>query len=199
MTALVKADTGRQRPPRRLPAEPGIWLFIFGDLLVFGYIYLVYLNYWHQDKEIFSRSQRELSLGLGIIYTVLLLTSSLFMATAMAALRDRDRARASRFAATAFACGAAFALLKAFEYHNKIDAGITPETNHFFLFYFILTGTHLMHLLIGLTALIFFFAVCRQTSPISPLRMKLAEGCGCFWHMVDMIWITIFPLVYLAH
>jgi len=101
---------------------------------------------------------------------------------------------AKRFFLLAFLCGIGFSIIKITEYSEKIGEGIYPITNDFFMFYFILTGLHLMHVLIGICFLGFLVKICN--SPLNK-NIKLYESGGIFWHMVDLLWIVLFPLLYL--
>lgn len=183
---------------RKIPAEAGIWVFIFGDLLLFAYLFLLYLHYRTGDPELYARSQQRLNTDLGVAYTLLLLTSSLFAVLALRLIRARNGRTASHLVLAAMGCGAAFVSIKIAEYYTRVSAGITPNTNHFYLFYYVLTGVHLGHVAIGLGVLAFMWWLARHAPRLSPLRLSLAEGCACFWHMVDLLWLVIFPLLYLV-
>jgi nitric oxide reductase NorE protein len=93
--------------------------------------------------------------------------------------------------------GACFVGIKAFEYHEKIAAGITPSTNEFFMYYFVLTGLHLAHVIIGLIVLTVLSTLARKPEPTTT-HIAFFEGGACFWHMVDLLWIVIFPLIFLV-
>jgi nitric oxide reductase NorE protein len=201
---LTRSDQGgartttTSRRPRKIPGEAGVWVFIFGDLLLFAYLFLLYLYYRTGDPELFTRSQRYLNTDLGVAYTVLLLTSSLFAVTALRLIRARNGWAAPHFVLAAICCGVVFVGMKVVEYYTKVAAGITPGTNYFYLFYYVLTGLHLAHVAIGLGVLAFMWWLARRAPHLSPLRLSLAEGCACFWHMVDLLWLVIFPLLYLV-
>ena len=193
------ARTARtSRRPRKIPGEAGIWVFIFGDLLLFAYLFLLYLYYRTGDPELFARSQRHLNTDLGVVYTFLLLTSSLFAVIALRLIRAHNGSMAPHFVLAAMVCGVVFVGMKIVEYYTKLDAGITPGTNFFDLFYYVLTGLHLAHVALGLGVLAFMWWLARRAPSLSPLRLSLAEGCACFWHMVDLLWLVIFPLLYLV-
>jgi nitric oxide reductase NorE protein len=183
---------------RRVPAEPGLWVVVFGDLGVFGIFFAAYLLARGQSPELFAAAQHELDANLGITYTLLLLTSSLLVARALAGIRVGDTHRAPRLVLAAAACGAAFAVLKGFEYSAKASEGLTPHTNDFFLYYFVLTGLHLVHLLVGLGLLGYLWVLARRPARLDETHLAYAEGSASFWHMVDALWIVIFPLLYLV-
>ena len=183
---------------RHIPGEAGIWVFIFGDLALFAYLFLLYLHYRTGDPALFARSQRHLNIDLGVVYTLLLLTSSLFAVLAMQLIRSGNGRRAAYFVLAAMVCGVAFVGVKVGEYYTKAHSGITPNTNNFYLFYYILTGLHLTHVVVGLGVLAFAWTLARRAPNLSRLRLSLAEGSTCFWHMVDLVWLVIFPLLYLV-
>ena len=183
---------------QKIPGEAGIWVFIFGDLLFFAYLFLTYLHYRAGDPAQFARSQGRLNTNLGVLYTLFLLTSSLFAVIALRQIRAGNSRTAPLLVMGAIGCGVAFVWTKVIEYHAKVHAGITPSTNQFYLFYYVLTGLHLAHVAIGLGVLAFMWWLARRAPHLSPLRLSLAEGCACFWHMVDLLWLVIFPLLYLV-
>ena len=96
----------------------------------------------------------------------------------------------------ALVCGLGFVLLKAIEYGQKIAAGITPLTSDFFMYYFAFTGIHLLHVLIGIGALL--LAISAAARPAAPSQLIVVECAGLFWHLVDLLWIILFALFYLA-
>jgi nitric oxide reductase NorE protein len=104
---------------------------------------------------------------------------------------------AQRFLVGAFLCGVAFVVVKVFEYHERIAAHQVPSANGFFLLYFVLTGLHLVHLIVGLAVLtaLWFFA---RKSALTTNQWAFFEGGGCFWHMVDLLWLVLFPLIFLV-
>ena len=138
-------------------------------------------------------SQARLNLDIGAINTVVLLTSSLFVALGTAAARAGRTADALRLFVIALVCGAAFPLLKLFEYVPEIIAGVTPGTNLFFMFYFAMTGLHLCHVLLGLVILCFVIRNLR--GPATP-SIPFVETAATYWHMVDVLWLILFALLY---
>src|SRR3982074_2478202 len=104
---------GKKRSAR-VPGEPGVWIFILGDLLVFAYMFAVFLVYRARRAEVFASSQRHLNVDVGVVYTLLLLTSSMFVVRAMSLMHAGDRQRALRYVLMAMACGLAFAVIKVF-------------------------------------------------------------------------------------
>lgn len=189
-----------QQSARRghVPGEEGIWVFIFGDMLVFAILFGTYLYYRAEDVALFTSSQQVLNTTFGLINTLLLLFSSLLVVMAVSAIRQGRPQPAPRLLIGAIACGLAFSVLKIVEYAGKIDMGITPQTNSFYMFYFVLTGLHWFHLLLGLGVLTYMYFSARRPV-LDAKQFAWVEGGGCFWHMVDLLWIVLFPLLYLMN
>src|SRR3984885_14086848 len=124
--------------------------FVIGDLLIFGVYFVGYMYFRGQNHELFLSSQARLNLDIGAINTVVLLSSSLFVALGTEAARSGNTAEAIRRFWTALVFGAAFPLLKMFEWIPEIHDGLTPGTNLFFMYYYVMTGMHLCHVALGL-------------------------------------------------
>lgn len=185
------------RPARRVPGESGTWVFLFGDMLVFGAFFVTFLVERANAPDTFDAARTTLHLGIGVLNTLVLLTSSLLVVLALNALRVGARTIATRAVAVAIACGLLFIALKVFEYISLASAGHGPGANDFYLYYFILTGLHLFHVCLGLAALTFVLTQTRRAE-LSHTRTALVEGAACFWHLVDLLWIVLFALLYLV-
>jgi nitric oxide reductase NorE protein len=192
----VSGATAQPRA-RRVPGESGTWVFLFGDMLVFGTFFATFMVERAKAPEIFDASRKTLHTGVGLANTFVLLTSSLCVVIALAALRSGARHIARSAVLAAMVCGGIFILLKVFEYHSLIAQGHGVGANHFYLYYFILTGVHLFHVCVGLAVLTFLLAQTRRDE-ISETRMAVVEGGACFWHLVDLLWVVLFPLLYLV-
>ncbi|KAB2386083.1 cytochrome c oxidase subunit 3 [Actinomadura montaniterrae] len=188
--------TTRPRPPareRRLPGDADMWVMILGDLFFFGCYFVTYMVFRAMSAGRFTASQRHLDIDIGVTNTVVLLTSSLFAALAVLAVREGAWRRARRLLWATGACGVLFALIKAYEWHTEISRGHTIHDG-FFGFYFVLTGVHLVHLALGV--LVLGVAVRELRSPRGR-RPTIVEQSVLFWHMVDLLWVVIFALLYL--
>jgi nitric oxide reductase NorE protein len=193
----VSAPTVAAVPARRVPGENGTWIFLFGDMLVFGAFFATFMVEWAKAPGIFDISRKTLHIGVGLTNTLVLLTSSLCVVVALGALRSGAGHIARSAVLGAMTCGGIFILLKTFEYHSLVSAGHGAGANHFYLYYFILTGLHLFHVCVGLAVLAFLFTQTRRRE-ISETRMAVVEGGACFWHLVDLLWIVLFALLYLV-
>lgn len=194
-TTLAHSDVNTTTD-KRMPAEEGVWMFVMGDMSVFGLFFAVFAYYFSLNPDMYLESQALLNNHYGAFNTVLLLTSSWFVVIALNAARRNLFQVAGRFVMLAFACGLGFALVKFFEYGEKINGGITLLTNEFFMFYFIYTGVHFLHLIIGMAFLMFFWFKTRSPA-VSQADMTTFESVAVYWHMVDLLWIVLFPLLYM--
>ena len=188
------------QPPasaRRIPGEQGTWVFLFGDMLVFAVFFATFMVERSKAPEVFDAARKTLHVNIGLVNTLVLLTSSLFVVAAIGAIRTGARAVAARALLIAIGCGVVFVALKVTEYVLLVGAGHTAGANHFYLYYFILTGLHLLHVLIGILVLVLMLTQTRRTE-LSTTRLAVIEGGGCFWHLVDLLWIVLFPLLYLV-
>jgi nitric oxide reductase NorE protein len=181
---------------RHIPGEAGIWIFILGDMLVFALFFAVYVFYRGQDPELYLQSQATLNSNYGALNTLLLLTSSWFVVLAVNAARRNLKTPAFSLFALAWLCGAGFATVKVIEYSEKIGAGIGLTTNDFYMYYFILTGLHFFHVVIGMVVLVVMGVIARRGIS-KPSHLAVLEGGASYWHMVDVLWILLFPLLYL--
>jgi len=195
--SLLERRAGRAERDRHIPGEAGLWILIFGDMTVFAVLFAVYLHNRGAQPVVFAKSQETLNRNFGAINTLLLLTSSLLVVLATRAVRGQARKHAPRLVAGAMACGLGFIVIKIFEYHDKISAGLTPSTNKFYMYYFVLTGVHLAHLVVGLVVLAVLGNLARKPE-LTSTNLMFFEGGACFWHMVDLLWIVLFPLLFLV-
>jgi len=175
---------------------PGIWAFIAADCAGFAIFFLVFMTERMKEPLLFDASARHLDIRLGVVNTLILVSSSWLVALAIAALEKGNLERAGRFLVSGLVVGSLFALFKVAEYHAKIAAGITPTTNGFYSFYFILTGVHFLHYVIGLGVLITMMATLRRAKRQGGGTEWLESG-ALYWHMVDLLWLFLFPMLYL--
>jgi nitric oxide reductase NorE protein len=186
--------------PRVLAREPGtdgLWTFVFIDMLIFLLIFLTFMEDRLGKVGVYAASQLELDEIFGLTNTLILLTSSWMMAEGVRAARAQAARGVSRYLGLTVALGLIFIANKIVEYTLKVQAGITPATNSFFSYYYFLTFVHLLHVVAGVG----FIAYFRRLAPTRTGSLKYQiqlENVGLFWHFVDVIWIFIFPLLYLV-
>ncbi len=185
-----------------VPGEPGIWIFILGDMTLYAALFGSFMIDRSRDVATFDQSAAALHTGIGAVNTLLLLTSSLFVALGVRAVRERIvPERAPLLFAAAFLCGAGFVFDKYLEYSDLVRRGLHPMSDVFFTYYYVLTGIHLTHVLAGMCVLVYLWRVA-STSLAGPFdRSRVIRGVengASFWHVVDLLWIVLFPLLYLV-
>jgi len=195
VSAVQQTAESEQAP--RIPGEPGVWILLFGEMSFFAALFASFLYYRGFDPAGFAEMQKQLNQAVGLVNTLLLLTSSLFVAKAVQAARNADTAHAPRLFMLGIACAFGFILCKGFEYHELFDRGIAISDHTFYSFYFGLTVLHLGHVVIG-TILLAIMASATRRALEKPIHLAMVESGACFWHMVDLLWIVIFALLYLV-
>lgn len=181
---------------RHIPGEGAIWALIFGDLISFAVFFSKYFWDRADQVEMFDRSQLLLDINFGAFNTLLLLTASLFVVLGVQAAKNSNGQKASLLFFWAQLCGVWFLVDKIIEYYDKVNEGITPLTNDFFTFYYLFTGFHAFHLIIGLG---FLWRMRRISLRIdeNPQGIRFIEVGASFWHLVDLLWIILFPILYI--
>jgi nitric oxide reductase NorE protein len=177
------------------PGDLAIWVFILAELLVFGVFFIVYAVVRARNVELFNTMQATLDRNAGALNTVLLITSSWLVARAVAAIKQNRRAASADFLAWAMLFGFGFLVVKWFEYQAKFALGINLTTNTFYMFYLSLTFFHFMHVILGLVILAAVWLKTRRGG-YSDLDHHGMETGASYWHMVDLVWIILFPLIY---
>ena len=164
---------------------------------IFLLIFLAFLSERVGNDALFAHSQLQLSPTVGLLNTIILLTSSWMVVEAVHAARRANLQRVRSALAGALLLGLAFILNKVVEYGLKIHAGISPATNPFFSYYFFITFGHLMHVLFGTICIAYVRANAAQRIGTPQFQVGI-ENVGLFWHFVDVLWLYIFPLLYLV-
>ncbi len=189
-------------------SKMGMWLFLFTEVLLFGGLFIAYMIYRIQFTEHFHIAAKELDIGIGTINTMVLLTSSLTMALSIAALQRNKRWLSLTFLFTTIAFALLFMVNKFFEWSAKFHHGIYPGSEElankpngeiiFYGLYYSMTGLHALHVIVGVVLLTFMVVFVLRRSVNQENYIKL-ENSGLYWHLVDLIWIFLFPLFYLLH
>lgn len=172
-----------------------MWIIIFLELITFGMALVALVYYGKQQPELFHQSRLQLNTTFGAVNTIFLLTSGFFMATAVHEFKENNIQKSSFYFKLTMLGGLLFLVVKSIEYYHKIQAGISLDTNMFFSFYWLLTAFHLIHVIIGLVILAWTNYGMRKKN--SDTVVEDVEACGAFWHMCDLIWLLLFPVLYL--
>jgi len=182
--------------PRRLPGVDGVWVAIGADSVIFAILFGSLIQARQQDPTVFEASRHTLNMNLGGIDTLILLTSSWSVALAIQALKRGLVDRVPRYLLGGVLTGLMFMVSKSIEYFEKFAAGIRPATNDFYMWYFTLTGIHLLHVVFGTSLLTYLWINSRRGAYSSSNRV-VPECVASYWHLVDLLWVVIFPLLYL--
>ena len=182
--------------PKLLPGDLALWFFIFMELLVFGIFFIVYSVIRTQNVELFNQYQLTLNRELGAANTLLLITSSYFVIQAVHSIKLNDIKRCINWLCAGLAGGAGFLVLKGFEYYDTFSAGIRLTTNTFYMFYLSLTLFHFLHVILGMVILIAVVIKAKYGAYNAQNYIGVESGAS-YWHMVDLVWIILFPLVYI--
>ncbi|PIZ21685.1 MAG: cytochrome-c oxidase [Comamonadaceae bacterium CG_4_10_14_0_8_um_filter_57_29] len=178
-----------------LAGDLAVWLIILAELLTFGIFFLSYAFARTFDVALFNASQTTLDLNSGGINTALLITGSWCVVRAVQAVKRDASAVGVRWLMAALVCGSGFVVIKLIEFSAKADAGIDLSTNSFYMFYFLLTAFHFFHVLAAMVFLSILLFKTRAGRYGSHDVHELETGAA-FWHMVDLLWIVLFPLIY---
>jgi len=173
-----------------LPGDPMMWVLIASELAVFGLLLGAFAVARTVNPSVFATGQRLLDPPLAAVNTLMLVTSGWAAARGALAARQHDASACRLWLMLAIGLGGAFVAIKLTEYANEIVAGVGLETSTFFTLYFLLTGFHLLHVVLGMVML----AVVLRGA-----KAMAVETVTSFWHMVDLVWIAMFPIVYLVH
>jgi cytochrome c oxidase subunit III len=189
-----------------MASKLGIWLFIFTELLFFGGLFVTYAVYRFRNKEAFHLAAQELDVVIGTVNTAILLISSMTIAMSTTAIQKKDKRTTLVLIGITLLLALAFLVNKYFEWTTKIGHGIWPDSPMleelgqgdilFFGLYFFMTGLHALHIIIGMV-LLTVILVRVQKGRITFDNYQLLENGGLYWHLVDLIWIFLFPLFYL--
>ena len=186
----------------------GLWLFLFSELILFGGMFIIYAVYRFLHAEEFRLAAAELDPFIGTINTMILLTSSLTVAMSITAIQQGKKYLSMALVSTTLVLALVFLVNKYFEWSHKISIGIYPQSPElmnkprgeilYFGLYYVMTGLHAIHVIIGMAVLGFMLVFIAKGSINRESFVKLEAG-ALYWHLVDIIWIFLFPLFYLIH
>ncbi len=189
--------------------KQGMWLFLVTEVLMFGGMFVAYTVFRGMYPEMFKAAHAKLAVPMGFTNTIILITSSLTMVLAVAAAQRGRKDRVLMHLSLTFLLACGFLVVKYFEYSHKIHDGLLPggfftntELTHpktplFFSLYFIMTGIHAFHVIVGM-GLMLWLAKRTMANEFSPSYYTPVELVGFYWHFVDLVWIYLFPLLYLV-
>jgi cytochrome c oxidase subunit III len=190
-TTEIRPDTGITSP------KLGIWLFLASEVMLFGSLFAAYVllrvgsPQWPDQSSV-------LSVPLAALNTVILIASSVTMVMAWASLRRQSLQAFRVYMGLTLLGGALFLVVKGFEYGDKFSHNLYPATNNFLGLYFTLTGLHALHVLAGIAVNLYLWLPGVRLWASNPARFtNRVEVAGIYWHFVDLVWIFIFPVLYL--
>lgn len=195
MTNIVTDAQPNAPAGKHLPGDLAIWVFILAEMLAFAVFFSAYAFSRANNVELFNLHQQTLDRNAGALNTFLLITGSWFVVLAVQAAHRDDNKAVTRNIALGLLCGGGFLIVKVFEYAEKFGAGISLSTNTFYMFYISLTFFHFMHVILGMVILTALWLQARKGAYTSQNAHGLESGAA-YWHMVDLLWIILFPLVY---
>jgi cytochrome c oxidase subunit 3 len=190
----------------KLGTKTGMWLFLYTEIMLFGGLFVIYANYYYRYTAEFVQGGQSLNTVIGAVNTAALLISSFAVAASITAIRKGSKKATLAFLGAAIILGLAFLVNKYFEWGDKFAHGIYPDSptladgpqglTVFYGLYFTITGLHALHVVIGLVLLIVSSALV-WTGRADRANYVVLDNSGLYWHLVDLIWIFIFPLFYL--
>lgn len=170
-----------------------IWIIIFLELITFGGVLIAMVFSSKEAPELFHTSRLQLNTAIGTINTILLITSGFFMAKSVTELKNQNIKKSALFLNLTMLGGFLFLALKSIEYYFKIDDGLTINYNTFFTYYWLLTLFHVIHVIVGLIILL----IVGRSIKKNKTNLEDFEASAAFWHMCDLIWLLLFPIIYL--
>jgi heme/copper-type cytochrome/quinol oxidase subunit 3 len=190
-TTDVRPDTGLTNP------KLGIWLFLASEVMLFGSLFSSYALL-RSGAESWPDQSTVVSVPLATLNTVILISSSVTMVLAWASLKVERLDRFRLFMGVTLVLGAAFLVVKTVEYADKFEHGLFPAGSNFLALYFTMTGVHAIHVIGGLVVNGFLWGPGARMWRGDPVRFtNRVEVAGIYWHFVDVVWIFLFPVLYL--
>lgn len=179
----------------RLPGDLAMWFFILAELTVFAILFIGFAVSEQLNPEMFAQGKTHLHQVSGLINTLALITSSYFVALALTKMHQENGAQAAKLLIIGKLVACIYIGVKVWEYLSLFEQGIDIETNTFFTLYFMITFFHLMHVLLGMVILV-FVTIKAAKNEYNLDNISGFESGASYWHMVDMLWIILFPLIY---
>ena len=180
---------------KHLPGDLAMWFFILAELTVFAILFIGFAVSEQLYTEMFLQGKAKLHRISGLINTLTLITSSYFVALALTKMHQGDGKQAAKLLFVAKLVACIYIAVKVWEYLSLFEQDIGIETNTFFTLYFMITFFHLMHVLLGMVIL-FFVSLKAAKNGYNSDNISGFESGASYWHMVDLLWIILFPLIY---
>ena len=191
-TVKPRPDTGLYN------GKLGMWLFLASEIMLFGGMFSAYV-FLREGAASWPRGADVLNVPLATVNTALLITSSMTMVMSWLSLKLEDFGKFRRYLGITMALGVAFLAIKSFEYADKFSHGHYPSTDIFYAIYFALTGLHVLHLVAGIVVCAWHFLFGRRLWDKAPEQFtNRIEVTGLYWHFVDLVWLVLFPTLYLT-
>ena len=188
----LRPDTGLYN------AKLGIWLFLASEVMLFGGLFSAYIMLRLSDPNWASYGQDALNVPLATLNTTVLITSSITMVMSWVSLKLNNLKKYKLYMGLTLLCSFGFLIIKYIEYSSKFSHGLFPSTNNFLAVYFVLTGLHMLHVIGGIVVNGYFFGPGLKMWNTEPERFtNRIEVAGLYWHFVDLVWIFLFPALYL--
>jgi len=178
------------------PGDFGIWIIIYIELLTFAGLFIGYAFSRRADVAMFNESQLLLDQRFGFINTLVLITSSWFVVNAVYAIKNNNSKLSANWILSAMGVGFIFIVIKIMEFSDKFEQGINLSTNTFFMFYLMLTVFHFLHVVLGLIILFNIYKKTKIGGYSNKDHIGMETGAS-YWHLVDLLWIVLFPLIYI--
>lgn len=183
---------------KNLPGDLAIWFFIYAELAVFGILFILYVITKHNYADIFAEGHAHLNRIAGLINTVALITSSYFVVLSVDSIKKDNHVSSMKWMLLALLSASVYVVVKLYEYSEAIDAGYHLTTNKFYTYYYLLTLFHFAHVLLGMVILVVIFFNLKAKRYSNTNTVGIESGAS-YWHMVDLLWVILFPLVYVIH
>lgn len=200
IVALNKHPTAVKQSPVEeiLPGDLAMWVFILMELTVFALFFVSFAVIKSLEPEMFKLGQDTLHPVIGVTCTLALITSSYFVALAVISIKQSESKKTQRWLTVSILTACIYLVAKTWEYIELGSTGFDLSTNIFYTFYFFTTFFHFMHVILGMIILI-YLTVQTSKDTYSSDNHDGFEAGACYWHMVDLVWIILFPIIYVVH
>lgn len=194
MIETMPAET--EQVQRKTPGSIAVWIFIYAELTEFGLFFLAFFVAKFYFPQEFYQGPSQLNTMTGFLNTLVLLSSSFFVARAVQSIKRGAQRQSLSWLVLTILAGVSYCLIKYWEYNWNLSMGITARSNYFFSSYYYITFNHLLHVMVGMCTMT-GVAILTALGYFNSSSYEGFEGAASYWHMIDLVWILIFPLVYI--